>query len=69
MDKLLEALKKTSLNETQVNDIVKAVDGMVSEAVKQIEAKKQADYDAKIEEAYDKVQAEIDATEGKALEG
>jgi len=69
MDKLLEALKKTSLNEAQVNDVVKAVDSMVSEAIKQIETKKQAEYDAKLEEAYDKVQAEIDATEGKALEG
>jgi len=69
MDKLLEALKKTSLTESQVNDVVKAVDSMVSEAIKQVEAKKQAEYDAKIEEAYDKVQAEIDATEAKALEG
>lgn len=69
MDKLLEALKATSLTESQVNDVTKAVEDMVSEAIQQIETKKQEEYDGKIEEAYDKIQAEIDQTEAKALEG
>lgn len=69
MDKLLEALKQTNLSATQVDEISKAVETMVSEAVKKVEAKKQAEYDTHIEEAYDKVQASVDDVEAKALQG
>lgn len=69
MDKLLEALKQTNLSATQVDEISKAVETMVSEAVKKVEAKKQAEYDTQIEEAYDKVQASVDDVEAKALQG
>lgn len=69
MDKLLEALKKTSLTESQVSDIVKAVETQIDEAISKVEAKKQSEFDAKVEEAYDKAQAEVDAAESKAIEG
>lgn len=69
MNKLLEALKRTSLTADQVSDVTKAVEDMVSEAISKVEAKKRSEYDAKVEEAYDKAQAEIDAVEAKAIEG
>lgn len=69
MDKLLEALKKTSLSAQQVDEVKKAVDNMVAEAAKQIEAKKKAEYDAKVQEAYDKVAADLEAAEVKTQEG
>lgn len=69
MDKLLEALTKTSLTAEQVEEVSKAVEAMVSEAIKQVEAKKQAEFDAKVEEAYEKVSAEVEEAEAKAHEG
>ena len=69
MDKLLEALKKTSLNEEQLGEVSKSVEEMIKEAIQQVEANKQAEYDRLVAEAYDKAQAEIDGIESKALEG
>jgi len=69
MDKLLEALKKTSLSSQQVEDVKKAVEGLVSEAAKQIDNKKKSEFDAKLQEAYDQQAVEIAAIEQKAKEG
>jgi len=69
MDKLLEALKKTSLSAQQVSEVQKAVEGMIAEAVKQIDAKRKTEYDAKVQEAYEKVASELEAVEEKAQEG
>jgi hypothetical protein len=69
MEKLLEALKNTSLSANQVEEIQKSVKQMVEEAKVEIEKKLQDQYNEKVQEAYDTVAAEIESNEAKAEEG
>lgn len=69
MDKLLEALGKTSLSAQQVDEVKKAVESMIAEAANQIKEKFSEEFKSKSEEAYDEAASEIAAVESQAYEG
>lgn len=58
MKDLRKALEKTSLSEDQVQEIIDSVEAMVDDAAKDVESRKEEEFDEKLEHAYQSMTAE-----------